>query len=403
MEYKILLKNKNKEIVDYCLVSKEDYEHLNNLKWNLNSYGYITGNINKKTWRIHRYITIVLMNNKHITRLNYIDHINGSKLDNRRENLRIVTPGENAKNKSKAINSSSKYFGVIKYYNNQFQVSILNNNNERIYAYYKNEIHSAYQYDLWVKQLNISNTKINNIQKPDNFVEYSKKEKGGGDIPKGIVFRKSTKTYFIKYKGIHYGGVYKTLEEAIAKITKIKENVKLKYIEKIKSIPIKKNEKGECIIELFNKKKEKVGETIVDEEDYYNLIQYAIYLNYQGYVQINADKKYYLTRYILKYDGDNYIDHINNNPLDNRKSNLRVVTPKQNSMNKSSSKNSTSKYIGVSYNKRSKKWNSCIRINDLIKKIGLFENEIEAAKARDLATKKYFGEFGNLNFPNEIN
>jgi len=25
--------------------------------------------------------------------------------------------------------------------------------------------------------------------------------------------------------------------------------------------------------------------------------------------------------------------------------------------------------------------------------------EIEAAKARDIATKKYFGEYGNLNFP----
>jgi len=33
-------------------------------------------------------------------------------------------------------------------------------------------------------------------------------------------------------------------------------------------------------------------------------------------------------------------------PLDNRKCNLRIVTPKQNSMNQSSRKNSTSKYIG---------------------------------------------------------
>jgi len=41
-----------------------------------------------------------------------IDHINGDKLDNRIENLRCVTPLENACNKSKANNKTSKYIGV---------------------------------------------------------------------------------------------------------------------------------------------------------------------------------------------------------------------------------------------------------------------------------------------------
>jgi hypothetical protein len=395
MEYKIPLKKTDHQ----CLVSQEDYEHLKQFKFHLNN-GYVKVNINKKDWAIHRYIMIELLSNKKLTRHNFIDHINGNKLDNRRENLRIVSAVENAKNKLKAKNSSSKYFGVIKYYNNQFQASI-KINNKNILAFYKIEDHAAYQYDLWIKKYKITHTKINNIQQPDNFIEYSKKEKGGGDdIPKGIVFRKSNKTYFIKYKNIHYCGVYKTLEDAEKQLRIIKENVELKRIEKINSVPIKKNEKGECIIELCNRKKEKVGETIVDEEDYYNLMKYAIYMDYQGYVIINIDNKSVkLHRYIMNYYGEDYVDHINNNKLDNRKCNLRIVTPRQNSMNQSSTKNSSSKYIGVNYNIKKNKWKSNIKINNLTKTLGYFDNEEEAAKVRDISTKEYFGEFGNLNFP----
>jgi hypothetical protein len=109
-----------------------------------------------------------------------------------------------------------------------------------------------------------------------------------------------------------------------------------------------------------------------------------------------------LHRYLLNYTGKDYIDHINNNPLDNRKSNLRIVTSSQNNMNKISNKNSTSKYIGVAYYKRKNKWRSYIKVNGKNIFLGNFKDEIEAVKARDIATKKYYKEYGNLNFSNEI-
>jgi hypothetical protein len=76
------------------------------------------------------------------------------------------------------------------------------------------------------------------------------------------------------------------------------------------------------------------------------------------------------------------------------KINLKVSTTQENSMNRSVSINSTSKYIEVHLTKCGK---YVAKIKN--KYLGYFENEIDAAKARDEATKKYFGEFGKLNFP----
>ena len=50
------------------------------------------------------------------------------------------------------------------------------------------------------------------------------------------------------------------------------------------------------------------------------------------------------------------IDHKNHSGLDNRKDNLRILTNQQNMRNRRSNKNSSSKYKGVCWSKRDKKW-----------------------------------------------
>jgi hypothetical protein len=98
-------------------------------------------------------------------------------------------------------------------------------------------------------------------------------------------------------------------------------------------------------------------------------------------------------------DDDKVVDHINRNPLDNRKANLRIITRSQNMMNKTSQSSSSSKYIGVSFDKNRNKWVAQIAYQGKHKFLGRFNNEIDAAKARDAGTLKYFKEYGNLNFP----
>lgn len=57
------------------------------------------------------------------------------------------------------------------------------------------------------------------------------------------------------------------------------------------------------------------------------------------------------------------VDHINGNRADNRKSNLRICTNQENSMNRNKNKNNTSGYKGVVYDKERKKWRARIQHN----------------------------------------
>lgn len=103
-----------------------------------------------------------------------------------------------------------------------------------------------------------------------------------------------------------------------------------------------------------------------------------------------------LHRLIMNVTDPNiFIDHINHNGLDNRKSNLRICTNQENTRNCVTPKNNKSGYKGIYWAKDKNKWTVQITLNNKTKYIGRYEKLEDAITARKEATKKYYGEFAN--------
>tara|TARA_R110000824_G_scaffold260033_1_gene448670 strand:- start:921 stop:1409 length:489 start_codon:yes stop_codon:yes gene_type:complete len=73
------------------------------------------------------------------------------------------------------------------------------------------------------------------------------------------------------------------------------------------------------------------------------------------------------------------VDHINNNPLDNRLDNLQIVSARENTSK--DRKAYSSKYVGVTWHKVAKKWVTHIFIDNKKEYLGLFKKELDAANA----------------------
>ena len=142
-------------------------------------------------------------------------------------------------------------------------------------------------------------------------------------------------------------------------------------------------------------------EAFVDDEDYEYISKWKWYYK-QGYACRNIpdngkQKTVLMHTCIIHCPMYKDIDHINRNKLDNRKSNLRIATRSQNCANMKKDDNCKSIYKGVTWHSINNKWRARIGVNYKRIHLGLFENEIDAAKAYNDAAKKYFGKYALLN------
>ena len=93
-------------------VSVEDYSFLNQFHWHFSKRGYACARINNKLLLMHRLILQRILDHE-ITPKEQCDHINHNRIDNTRENLRLVSNQQNCFNCGKAKRKcSSKYKGV---------------------------------------------------------------------------------------------------------------------------------------------------------------------------------------------------------------------------------------------------------------------------------------------------
>ena len=91
------------------------------------------------------------------------------------------------------------------------------------------------------------------------------------------------------------------------------------------------------------------------------------------------------------------VDHIDNNRLNNQKSNLRVCTQAENSRNRTTTDINKSGYKGVYWHKQKHKWYAHITLNGKQRHLGTFANIEDAVKKYNEFAILYFGEFAKIN------
>lgn len=122
------------------LFSKEDFHLVSQHKWSIENNGYVHTTINGSHVRLHQYL---------LARSDLkIDHINGLRNDNRRNNLRFVTDQQNSWNTKKPNHNTSGYKGVsFCKARNKYEVRIRAETKNKFLGYYDSPIEAALAYD----------------------------------------------------------------------------------------------------------------------------------------------------------------------------------------------------------------------------------------------------------------
>lgn len=137
-----------------------------------------------------------------------------------------------------------------------------------------------------------------------------------------------------------------------------------------------------------------------DLEDYELIKQYCWHEHTDGYLRtcishyFDEDNKRH-NKYIMMHQlimNDKEIDHIDGNPKNNRKNNLRKTTHCENMKNTKLSISNTSGHKGVHLTNNGR-WGACITHNNKRIHLGTFMNYEDAVRVREEAEQKYFGEF----------
>lgn len=324
-----------------------------------------------------------------------VDHINNDRTDNRRENLRVVTKKMNSRNRK-----------LLKLGFNGLKL-------ERTGRYAVNNIHRKYigtvdtpeqgaeLQDIWcLNQPDFSEEKYP-LNFPERKDELSKKnaiqfKKTRTSMYRGvhrmnkkftaiISFEKKQEILLSSYSEVDCAKAY---DDAVVKYQFDRElNFPDRYPNYIPRKIVKTTgiEIAPGVVKL-NIKNDKGRTFLVSKEDFDSIIQYcACFVDCtNNYLCLGSP--YYTSCHRVLLDVRNpkiFVDHINGDPGDNRRENLRLVTPAQNSRNRlKRSISCKSKFYGVHKSRNSWCCQAQFENKSLFSKC--FKSEEDAARWRDL-------------------
>jgi hypothetical protein len=152
-------------------------------------------------------------------------------------------------------------------------------------------------------------------------------------------------------------------------------------------------------------------EALVDDEDFERLSAFKWYAHNSANRRGDSTGKrparrtskqegrkvLFLVHHILRAPPGMVVDHINGDPWDNRRANLRVCTNTENLRNRAKHRGCKNPYKGV--HPMGRRWTALICLDGAIHRLGSYAIPEEAALAYDAAALALFGDFARLNFP----
>lgn len=292
-----------------------------------------------------------------------IDHSDGDGLNNTRANLRFATFSQNNQNRDFNYDEkTSKYRGVWLQKRNNKWVSRSSFDH---LGTYETEEEAARVFDTYTLLKYGPLARTNGLVKYEDIkdidIETLIKKKVARDLPPGICMKRKSFFVYITYKNIILRKVVPTIEEALLKLEEFKkkiEEIKEEEANNHNEMEITRNEDGVAVIPVTNKKGEIVAHTMVSDDNWHLCMKYS-WCKQHGYCASYIDGKIVrMHRFIMNVTDDAIVHHRDGNRLNNTNENLSCTNHGVNNHCKTKKEGASSKYFGVWYVKKEKKWAS---------------------------------------------
>jgi len=328
----IPLKDITGKIVNFALVDEEDYDKVMKYKWHQfkqkNDLIYAISHIDNKKVLMHHFILGKPENN------DVIHHRDHNGLNNKRNNIVIVSLAVNNQHNFKSENCKSKYLGVG--YSSKTTKKWSAQSSKVNLGLYSEEIEAAKIYDTYVylkygkEALTNGLVNYDDIKHIDiNTLIYKKQRELPNNISKN---KENTYRVRITYNGNNFISFEPTLDKAKDKLKLFEkeiENIKLKEKEEHFKKPIIRNELGQAIIIEIKIENGEIKNIIVDDDKWHELSLFKWRFDKHGYAIVDINKKTtYMHSYLLNTSKGDKIKHINKNKYDNRIENLELIKKK---------------------------------------------------------------------------
>lgn len=343
------------------MVSVQDYPFLSQFRWFI-ANGYVKTNTLVDGEGLMHIIVKRVLEGVEVPPGYIVDHVDGNKLDIRRQKLEVITRKQNAQNKSKRDNTASKFFGVTKDRYGRFVASITIDGTYVYLGTYKIEADAARARDTYLVQ----RPDYDNLRYKLNYpleIDYSRSLPPYTTPPRtskytGVFYHKQSGKYEVKL--CHKGKCY------LNKRFKHEDDAARAYDHCVVSMQLDRPLNFEHEHPHYNPPKQvrtnciqtdnadvlllitttPNARVLIDIDDYDRVKHFTVSVTLDGYVIITGKQLHIgLHRYLLDVtDPIIFVDHINGNPCDNRKSNLRATDTQGNSDNRTKRNKKTNSY-----------------------------------------------------------